>query len=447
MDQPEITAAPGSGVDAGGILLVVATILVFILPALIYFPPMVPSKTEALLQTHSPIGLPPSRSGLRDGSGQGLAGPAKLRSLWVYPVKSCKGIEVGKSKVLPTGLEFDRLYTFAQLKSPFPVGVNASDAEKAQDKWDFITQRQFPLLATVEVDLFVPDLAKTRGQEGATGDAFIVLRFPWVEWGVFGTFQWLIAKLGRGWRALPEKEILLPVSFPSQEEIDARGYTFEEMTIWREPVTALNMETELPRELRLYLGVSNRLGIFRIDPARLRPVYRCAPTEPDAGYQPAVGFQDAYPLHLLNLASVRDLEAIVAKGDEKMKYLDPRRFRANIIIDDVPAYDEETWKAIRFNPEPASNRDSSRFHVSCRTVRCKLPNVDQDTGLRYPVEPDRSLRKFRNVDPGAKHNGCLGMQLTPLFDKTDTPEAMETWLETGMSVDVLETGEHVYIAQ
>jgi hypothetical protein len=211
----------------------------------------------------------------------------------VYPVKSCKGIEVGRSKVLPTGLEFDRLYTFAQLKSPFPAGINTPDADKDQHKWEFITQRQFPLLATVEVDLFVPDIAKTRGQDDVTSEAFIVFRFPWVERGFLGTFAWLVAKLGRGWRVLPEKEVLLPVSFPSQAEIDERGYTFEEMSIWKEPVTALNMETELPRELHLYLGVSNRLGIFRIDPARFRSVYRCAPTEADAGYQPCIGFQDA----------------------------------------------------------------------------------------------------------------------------------------------------------
>jgi len=300
MDQPELTALrSGPAVDAGGILLVVVTICVFILPALIYFPPMLPSNSEALLQTHSPAGLPASRSGLRGGRakrtspGNESTGPAKLRSLWVYPVKSCKGIEVSRSKVLPSGLEFDRLYTFAQLKSPFPVSFDASDAEKEQHKWEFITQRQFPLLATVEVDLFVPDLAKTRGQDDVTGDAFIVIRFPWVERGLFGTFAWLIAKLGRGWRALPEKEVVLPVSFPSQEEIGERGYTFEEVSIWREPVTALNMETELPEELRLYLGVSNKLGVFRIDPARLRDIYRCAPREADAGYQPCVGFQDA----------------------------------------------------------------------------------------------------------------------------------------------------------
>jgi hypothetical protein len=37
-----------------------------------------------------------------------------------------------------------------------------------------------------------------------------------------------------------------------------------------------------------------------------------------------------YPLHLLNLASVRDFEAKIEK-DEALRELDPRRFRANII--------------------------------------------------------------------------------------------------------------------
>lgn len=87
-----------------------------------------------------------------------------------------------------------------------------------------------------------------------------------------------------------------------------------------------------------------------------------------------------------------------------------------------------------------------------------MPNVDQDTGIRHPIEPDRSLRKYRNVDEGAKKKGCLGMQLTPLFDMTENTELArgaanrgeegpETWIEVGMSVDVLARGEHFYIVQ
>jgi uncharacterized protein YcbX len=37
-----------------------------------------------------------------------------------------------------------------------------------------------------------------------------------------------------------------------------------------------------------------------------------------------------YPLHLLNLTSVRDFDAKIDK-DEALPVLDPRRFRANII--------------------------------------------------------------------------------------------------------------------
>lgn len=290
--------------DLSGVFLLVITISVFLLPLFIYFPPVPPSQRDALLETHTRVGLAPAESGLSswrqdaaDATVPAKSSPGdacKIRSLWIYPVKSCKGIEVRQSKVLPTGLEFDRLYTFAQLKSPFPVGVQATDEEKQAHRWEFITQRQFPLLATVQVDLYVPDVVKAQGRASSkVPDAFLLLRFPWKEPGLRGALSWATAKIARGLRALPEKELLLPVAFPSQEEIEARGYAYDQVTIWKDTVTALNMESDLPRELRLYLGVSNRLGLFRIDPARLRQVHRCAPTKDEAGYQPITGFQDA----------------------------------------------------------------------------------------------------------------------------------------------------------
>ncbi|KAJ4300350.1 hypothetical protein N0V88_003023 [Collariella sp. IMI 366227] len=436
----------GSGIDAGSIFLLLITIVVFFTPLLVIFPPVPPSKRDALLETHVQVGLNPSKSGLKNHNknvpavNNDTTSSGTIRSLWIYPIKSCKGIEVTQSKVLPTGLEYDL---------PSPVGADTPSADKSAHKWEFITQRQFPLLATVQVDLFIPDIIKARGRSSTAlvTEPYLLVRFPWREPGLRGTLSTIAAKLVRGWRAQPEKEFMLPVAFPSAAEIAARGYALEDVVIWRETVSALNMEAELPPELARYVGVSNRLGLFRVDPARLRSVFRAAPREGEAGYQPVTGFQDAYPLHLLNLASVRDFDAKIDK-DEELRDLDPRRFRANIIVDggDTP-YDEETWKKIRFQPGPSNKRDASAFHVSCRTVRCKLPNVDQDTGHRHPVEPDRSLRKHREVDEGAKNKGCLGMQMTPLFDKTDSPEDLESWAEVGMSVEVIERGDHVYIKQ
>jgi hypothetical protein len=74
-----------------------------------------------------------------------------------------------------------------------------------------------------------------------------------------------------------------------------------------------------------------------------------------------------------------------------------------------------------------------------------MPNVDQDSGARHATEPDRSLRKFREIDSGAKGMGCLGMQLCPLFDRTDSPEDLQTRIQVGMGIEVLVRGEHMYI--
>ena len=294
----EWLVAASRSLDSSSVGLLVLTILAFLIPFLIILPPVPLQKSDALLQTHSKAGLDRAKSNLKNqlSSSEHRAKPGKppkIQSLMIYPVKSCRGIEVAKSKVLPSGLEFDRLFTFAQLKSPFPVSLNSTVEEKTKHEWKFITQREFPRLATVKVDLWLPDQMKLRKQSMSSTEAFVILRFPWKEGGWRGLWSVIGAKLARGLRAVPEKEILLPVDFPGKADITELGYKHEDVTIWKETVSAINMERELPLELSLYLGVSNRLAIFRIDPSKLREVYRCAPRKDSVGYQPITGFQDA----------------------------------------------------------------------------------------------------------------------------------------------------------
>ncbi|ROW05228.1 hypothetical protein VSDG_00418 [Cytospora chrysosperma] len=329
--------------DPISILVLIVTLCAFCAPVFVLFPPFPPRKSDALRETHTKLGVEPSRSNLRDHwkvdhASSSQSGPAgTIKSLFIYPVKSCKGIEVTTAKVVPTGLEFDRLFTFAQLKSPFPVSVGgggsggAGEEEAKAHAWDFITQRQFPLLATVETELWQPDLDKMKGKTLAvrSGEAFLVLRFPWRSAGVRGALETLAAKCLRGPWGRPEKEVLLPVRAPSEGDIRAKGYRYEDVRVWRDTTTALNMGAELPEELAMYLGVSNKLGLFRSNPEKLREVFKCAPGKNEVGYQPVVSFQDSYPVHILSLASVRDLESKVPK-DEVLHELDPRRFRANI---------------------------------------------------------------------------------------------------------------------
>lgn len=132
---------------------------------------------------------------------------------------------------------------------------------------------------------------------------------------------------------------------------------------------------------------------------------------------------------MINLASVRAVEREMPKVKGAPR-LSAARFRANLIITGPDAFHEDTWRKIKIG--------YYEYDVSCRTTRCKLPNVDQVTGERHPTEPDRTLRSFRNVDEGAGPNvGCLGMQMVPL--------SKESQVRVGDEITVLEVGEHSVI--
>jgi uncharacterized protein YcbX len=74
------------------------------------------------------------------------------------------------------------------------------------------------------------------------------------------------------------------------------------------------------------------------------------------------------------------------------------------------------------------------MQMCCRTTRCKLPNVDPETGEADINEPLTTLRKYRIIDEGSK-SPCLGMQVAPL----DAGE-----VKIGDYVEVLETGKHLF---
>jgi hypothetical protein len=131
--------------------------------------------------------------------------------------------------------------------------------------------------------------------EDVESGGVIILSFPYQEAGWRGTVaRWGAAVKG----TIPEKHFRVPFD-PSPVQIEKAGYTYEDMTIWKEKISALNLEIEIPEELRYYLGISNKLGLFRIDNSKLREVHGNAPTKEDLGYQPVLGFQDAVsPRHL-----------------------------------------------------------------------------------------------------------------------------------------------------
>ncbi|KAG6008368.1 hypothetical protein E4U21_004572 [Claviceps maximensis] len=388
--------------------------MAFLVPILMIFPPMPVEPCDALRQTHGRLGRPSLHSNLahHDTSDQQPQKGSRptIKSLFIYPIKSCRGIELDRSKVLPTGLEHDRLFMFAQLK---PTPAHSEDQAEQRHSWEFLSQRQLPLLANVKVDVWLPDASKKSRRLGHLDDEFLLVRFPWQAPGWRGSLHCLATKFSRGWRAVPEKQFLLPLGFPSRQEIKARSYEFADVKIWVDVIRALDMSKDLPPQLAMYLGVKHQLALFRSDPSRKRHVYRCAPRKETLGYQPVVDFHDA---------------------------------GSRLLVSGAEAYDEDDWKSVRFGSS-SMPRESSVFDVSCRTVRCKMPNVDPATGVRHSVEPDRSLRRYRDIDAGAPRMGCLGMQLCPMFPDAGTPTQLESYVRVGMGVEVLERGPHKYLKQ
>lgn len=360
--------------------------------------------------------------------------PCRVKSLWIYPVKSCRGIELNRGDIVSTGMQFDRTFSFAQLKSPFPVSLETPEAEKSKHYWKFMTQRNFPLLAQVKTEVWLPDPASptySTKDPNIEAGGVLVIKYPYDDDGLRGI-------MGRIWAALggeqPHHSVQLPLN-PSAEQIHQSGYTLERMEIWKDSPMSLNMGSTIGKnsklfleELQAHLGCTNPLALFRVSDAHYRQVFRCAPRREQLGWQPQVGFSDAYPLHILNLASVRDVGSKVQRGAPRLSAL---QFRPNIIFTGLEPYAEDQWKRIQIG--------GHEYQVSCRTVRCLLPNVDQKMGVAHKVEPNRTLRSFRCIDEGAVGKACLGMQMVPA--------AEETKIQVGDTITVLETGEHRYIQQ
>lgn len=359
----------------------------------------------------------------------------RVKSLWIYPIKSCRGVELEKGTVLGTGMEHDRQFSFAQLSSKFPVSANTPQEEKAKHTWKFVTQRSLPPMATIRTEVWVPDPSSPTYSEchaNVQSGGVLVIRFPDIQ--SEDRFMGKVKNLFALVFGYPERQIHIPFN-PTPKQIAQKGYAVHEMEIWKDKPRALviaSTEEEKDawiQELRSYLGITNHLALFRVSTAdQPREVYRCAPRKEELGYQPTIGFQDAYPVQILNLASVRDVEGKLQKGSPP---LSARNFRPNIVITGGGSYEEDSWKRIKIG--------SYIYHVSCRTVRCLLPNVNPITGKRHRSEPNRTLKDFRCIDAGDAKNACLGMHMVPALE--------DNKIEVGDEIQVLEVGEHLYIKQ
>lgn len=93
-------------------------------------------------------------------------------------------------------------------------------------------------------------------------------------------------------------------------------------------------------------------------------------------------------LHVINLASVRELERIAGRG------IDPLRFRANVHVDGFAPFAEIGWVGQTLRVGGVTAR------VIDRTVRCEATNVDPSTAARDMAIPALLQRSWGRSDFG-----------------------------------------------
>lgn len=152
--------------------------------------------------------------------------------------------------------------------------------------------------------------------------------------------------------------------------------------VWDDVVKAYDMGPLAAQWFSDFLG--RKLRLVRFDPEERRL------SDPRwAGeVQAQNAFADGYPLLVVGSASLADLNArLAARGDAPVTM---QRFRPNLVLDGLPAYDEDHLHEI----DIATGEGTVTLRLVKPCVRCAIPNVDPANAEPGP-EPGATLAGYR----------------------------------------------------
>jgi uncharacterized protein YcbX len=235
---------------------------------------------------------------------------ARLDALFVYPVKSCRGIAREAARVDATGLADDRHWMLVR-----PNGR-------------FVTQRELPRMALIETSL---------------DDGVLTFAAP-------GRASLRVARdAGRGALAV---------------------------TVWKFSGSGIDSGDEAAAWVSDFLGTPLRLVRFDADRPRV-----CAP-EWTQGEHALTEFADGFPMLVISRASLAELNSRLPTA------LPMERFRPNLVLDGLDAYDEDRIHELR------SGDVAIRMVKAC--ARCSITTTDQQRGALDGVEPLATLKTYRH---------------------------------------------------
>lgn len=243
-----------------------------------------------------------------------------IKTLNVHPVKSLRAISVKSANVLETGFEHDREFMV--------VDKNGK----------FITQRQCPQMATIQVEVLGEDKYRLVDNESKAGN----IEFKKIREG-----------------------------------------RFDDVAVWQSSLEAVVQDDEVNKWLQQALGLDDiKLVTTKVDEPRIKQ-------SSTMGGDIPVSFADGYPFLITNTASLRQLNEWYQVDNPGADAIPMSRFRSNIVLDTGEPFSEDSWKIIRIG--------DIRFELVKPCVRCVMITIDQKYGVRDQVKTNilRTLAQNR----------------------------------------------------
>ena len=317
------------------------------------------------------------------------SGPIRIKELWIYPIKSCGGIQVESAALLRGGLQWDREFA-----------VINGDGE-------VLSQKTYPKLAKIVPTLQVKEVSGQPAQPISAGGIGAVL--TGLQLGVTDDkASAVFIDLEKGKHA-PCKTVWAGNSTPLEAEV------FDVADEW----------------LTAFMGFPSRL--VRLTGRRALRTTRLAPVAHDP--QDCCRYQDGAPLTLLSQASVDQVSKRFSRA------LPACRFRPNVVVDGCGALDEARWTGVTVGPAAAEAVHTIGIKILMEAYRCTMVTIAQaaeapkvDAGSRpQGLKLTNTMKAF--LARGAETHGPLPRD-NPNFAVFAAPEQDSAVLKLGDTLRV-----------
>jgi len=248
----------------------------------------------------------------------------QITDLFIYPVKSLKGIALKESITALRGLQYDREWM-----------VTTSD-------YEFITQREIPLMSTIEVSIDSDDLILSSKDNTKFKVPLLSSNTNVIKSSVWGDIC------------------------DAYDEGD-------DVSLW------------LTNLLGQYKGKSLRLVRYASKGLRL------VPSKYLDGMEAQSAFSDQFPYLITSWESLDKLNEGLIKNGSQVAEMD--RFRPNIIVKGINNLEKKTSQNL------LCQKSGYNFGLRKPCKRCKIITINQDDGIiDNPKEPLATLTSLRFSD-------------------------------------------------